>query len=108
MKLLTYQARRFAWTPHAPGLPNAHADLIEPDPEPGEVRQAVVAWLHVEASDAADETRALRRTLKHIKWVANKRALKVIALHSFAHLGGESAEPRFARAFIETTTDASA
>lgn len=101
MKLLTFQARRFAWTPHSVGLPDAHADLVAADPQPGAVEEAVVAWLHVEAQDAVDEGRALKKTLKHIKWVANKRRMKAIALHVFAHLGGENAEPAFARAFVE-------
>lgn len=101
MKLLTFQARHFAWTPHTPGLPEAHAALVEPDPQPGALTECVVAWLHVEASDAADEARAFKKTLKHIKWVANKRGLRAIALHVFAHLGGDNAEPAFARAFVE-------
>lgn len=100
MKLLTFQARRFAWTPHCVGLPPDHADLVATDPQPGAVDEAVVAWLHVEARDAADEARAFKKTLKHIKWVANKRALKSIALHVFAHLGGENAKPAFARDFV--------
>ena len=40
--------------------------------------------------------------LKHIKWLANKRELKNIVLHSFTHLGGDTAEPAFAESFITT------
>lgn len=101
MKVLTFQARHFAWSPHTPGLPDDYAALVEPDPAPGEVREAVVAWLHVEANDAIDGDRAFKKTLKHIKWVANKRGMTSIALHVFAHLGGENAEPPFARDLVE-------
>lgn len=96
MRLLTFQARRFTWQPASQTLSDA-----DPSPPPGAADDAVVAWLHVEARDAADDARALRKTLKHIKWVANKRGLKVIALHVFAHLGGENAEPTFARDFVQ-------
>jgi bisphosphoglycerate-independent phosphoglycerate mutase (AlkP superfamily) len=41
-----------------------------------------------------------RKTLKNVKWLANKRGLRHVVLHSFTHLGGENAEPEFAEAFI--------
>lgn len=44
----------------------------------------------------------LRQTLKHIKWRANKREFKNIVIHSFTHLGGETASPVCAEAFINT------
>ena len=95
MKILAFQARSFSWAPHSKGLPEA------PEPEgPGAVEDAVVAFLHVEASDAADRARAFRHSLKHLKWLANKRGLRNIVLHFFAHLGGVNAEPAFAEAFI--------
>lgn len=97
MKLLCFQAKRFRWKTHAKTLPEV-ADLeIEK-----EVRQTVVIFIHVEASDA-DQARTnslLRQSLKHIKWLANKRELKNIVLHSFTHLGGATAEPSFAASFI--------
>ena len=37
----------------------------------------------------------MRQTLKHIKWLANKRELETIVLHSFTHLGGIPRPPRW-------------
>lgn len=99
MKLLCFQAKRFRWKTHSKTLPQATDTEIE-----AEVRQAVVIFIHAEASDA-EESRASsvqRQSLKHIKWLANKRELKNIVLHSFTHLGGDTAAPAFAESFITT------
>lgn len=97
MKLLCFQAKRFRWKTHAKTLPEV-ADLsVE-----AEVLETVVALIHAESSDA-DPARSLsvqRQALKHLKWLANKREFKNIVLHSFTHLGGNTAEPAFAEAFI--------
>ena len=96
MKLLTFQARRFAWTPHVRTVEQADEVL-----DGGEADDAVVVWMHVEAGDVEDESRVFRHCLKHIKWIANKRKMRTIVLHFFAHLGGEGSDPDFARGFIE-------
>lgn len=95
MRLLTYQARRFAWQSFQQTLAEG-AEAGGDD----ELSECAVAWLHVEARDEADHARVFKRVLKHLKWVANKRALRNVALHSFAHLGGESAGPDYAHRFI--------
>ena len=61
------------------------------------MRETLVVFLHAEAPDgeSAKRSSVLRQTLKHVKWLANKRGLKNIVLHSFAHLGGEAASPVF-------------
>lgn len=97
MKLLCFQAKRFRWKTHAKTLPEV-ADLSVD----AEVLEAMVAFIHAESSDA-DPARSLsvqRQALKHLKWLANKRELKNIVLHSFTHLGGNTAEPAFAEPFI--------
>ena len=98
MKLLTFLARRFAWRTHAKTLADAPDDEVAE-----EVADAVVVFLHAEEKDAADEERkrVFRHTLKHVKWLANKRELRNVVLHSFTHLGAENAPPEFARGFIE-------
>ncbi len=98
MRLLCFQAKRFRWKTYSKTLP----DVPERDVEEA-VEEAVVVFLHAEASDEAPERRAsvLRQTLKHVKWLANKRGLKNIALHSFAHLGGDGAPPAFTEKLIE-------
>ena len=90
MRLLCFQAKRFRWKAFERTL----ADAAEQQDEV-EVHDAVVAFVHVELTDA-DAARAesvFRQALKHLKWLANKRELRTIVLHSFTHLGGESAEP---------------
>jgi hypothetical protein len=98
MKLLTFQARRFAWRSFEKNLPEAADDEVDE-----EVGPAVVVFLHAESRDGKGEERArvFRHTLKHVKWLANKRELKTVVLHSFTHLGAESAGPEFAREFID-------
>jgi len=99
MKLLCFQAKRFRWKTHSKTLPQAADTEIE-----AEVRQAVVIFIHAEASDAEESrtSSVQRQSLKHIKWLANKRELKNIVLHSFTHLGGDTAAPAFAESFITT------
>ena len=99
MKLLCFQAKRFRWKTHSKTLPEvADLDIEE------EVRRTVVIFIHAEAgdSDEAHTSSVLRQSLKHINWLANKRELKNIVLHSFTHLGGATAEPAFAESFIAT------
>ena len=50
MKILTFQARWFAWSPHSKTQNDAEATV-----EGGSADEAVVAWLHVEAGDEANE-----------------------------------------------------
>ncbi len=95
MRLLTFQAKRFWWKSFSKTLESVEDVQVE-----DQVVEAVVAFMHVEARDAADRDDVFRKTLKHIKWLANKRELKRVVLHSFTHLGGENAEPEFAAAFL--------
>jgi hypothetical protein len=100
MKLLCFQAKRFRWKTHSKTLP----EVLDRDIDQA-VTETVVVFVHAEAADA-DEKRygsISRQVLKHIKWLANKRDLKNIVLHSFTHLGGETAQPTVAESFIDTT-----
>jgi hypothetical protein len=97
MKLLCFQAKRFRWKTHSKTLPEApHLDVDQT------VDQSLVVFIHAEEFDIGEQRRTslLRQTLKHVKWLANKRGLKNIVLHPFAHLGGETAAPTSAEAFI--------
>ncbi len=94
MRVLTFLARSFAWQPFSQTLPDA------PPAQAGQVTDAVVAFIHVEVQDQADRARAFRHLLKHLKWLANKKGFRHIVLHSFTHLGGESADPDFAHALL--------
>ncbi|MGC6510514.1 MAG: threonyl-tRNA synthetase editing domain-containing protein [Myxococcota bacterium] len=95
MKLLSYQAKTFSWSAHSQTLEEAAPSSS------GQVSEAAVIWLHVERNDIGDDSRIFKKTLKHIKWIANNKSLKTIVLHSFAHLGGDTAEPDDAHAFLE-------
>jgi hypothetical protein len=97
VRLLCFQAKQFRWKTHSKTLAEV------PDREVEEsVAEALVVFLHAEAADEVSVRRSsvLRQTLKHIKWLANKRGLKNVVLHSFAHLGGESASAGFAETFM--------
>jgi hypothetical protein len=102
MRLLCFQAKRFWWKPFERTLADApeHEAAVE-------VHDAVIAFVHVERSDTEAEREAtvFRQTLKHLKWLANKRALRTVVLHSFTHLGGESAEPAAAHALLTRLAD---
>jgi hypothetical protein len=90
MRLLSFLARRFRWR-------------AEDTPESREVEEAVVVFLHAESKDEPPEARerALRHSLKHLKWLAGKRGLRRVVLHSFAHLGGESAAAPFTAGLMQ-------
>jgi hypothetical protein len=102
MKLLCFQAKRFRWKTHSKTLPGVADRDID-----NEVAEAVVVFVHAEASDGAQErsSSVLRQALKHTKWLANKRGLNNIVLHSFAHLGSETAPPAVAESFIEAIAE---
>ncbi len=100
MKLLTFQAERFSWAPFSQTLDDAPPEAAHAT---GAVTEAVVVFVHVEAGDQPPDARrrAFKHALKHIKWLANKRSLRTVVLHSFTHLGGVNAEPEFAKALFD-------
>jgi Archaea-specific editing domain of threonyl-tRNA synthetase len=97
MKLLCFQAKHFHWKSYCKTLAQAADQDVEEH-----VADLVVVFVHAEQSDeeADKHNSVLRQTLKHIKWLANKRGLKNIVIHSFTHLGGETSSPDFAESFI--------
>ena len=98
MKLLTFLARHFKWEPYSKTLQDV------PDAGVGDgVEDAVVVFVHAEARDQEEEQhkRCKRHVLKHVKWLAGKREMGTVALHSFTHLGAENADPDFAKAFLD-------
>ena len=97
MKLLCFQAKRFWWKTYTKSLPNIQDQDMEK-----EIQEGLVVFFHAEPQDEEESRRGsvLRQSLKHIKWLANKRKLRNIVLHSFAHLGGEDADPPFAQALM--------
>jgi hypothetical protein len=102
MRLLCFQAKHFRWKTHSKTLPAA-PDLQAEE----EIADSVVIFVQAEASDTSKQDRdsIQRKAIRHIKWLANKRDLKDVVLHSFTHLGGESAEPGFAEPLIQSIAD---
>ena len=102
MKLLTFQAERFAWKSFSKTLETASDETVEES-----VSEVCVVFAHAEAKDADPEERArvFKHTLKHVKWLANKRELRNVVLHSFTHLGAVNAEPEFAESFLTELAD---
>jgi D-Tyr-tRNAtyr deacylase len=100
MKLLLFQAERFRFTTFHKTLETVADRHVDE-----RVDESVVAFVHVEAKDEADEARVFRHTLKHLKWIANKRSLRRVVLHSFTHLGGENATPAFAERLLESLAE---
>lgn len=102
MKLLCFQAKHFRWKTYSKTLVEvADQDVDE------QVADAIVIFVHAEKSDeeADKKPSVLRQTLKHIKWLANKRDFKNIVIHSFTHLGGETAAPDFAETLIKAVAE---
>ncbi|CAM2007939.1 threonyl-tRNA synthetase editing domain-containing protein [Acanthopleuribacter pedis] len=89
MKLLMYMAHAFSWQPYQKTLDDSDAAQVT-----GTAEEAVVVFLHAEAFDEANP-KLVTKLVKHIKWLANKRDLKTVVLHSFAHLAATNADPGF-------------
>lgn len=94
MRVLTFLARSFAWQPYSQTLPEAGPATA------GAVTEAVVAFVQVEAGDETQRDSVFRQALKHLKWLANKRGMRTIVLHTFTHLGGANADPAFAQRLL--------
>jgi hypothetical protein len=100
MKLLMFQAKRFWWKSFSKTLEDA------PDVDVEEtVTEAVVVFLHAEEQDQAEGNAPLTKVLKNVKWLANKRGLKNIVLHSFTHLSNSTASPEYAQRFLEAAAE---
>ncbi len=100
MRLLMFMAQRFWWRSYSKTLEDVEDVQVEET-----VTEAAVIFMQVEAKDAAVREDVFRKALKNIKWLANKRGLTRVVLHSFTHLGGENAEPEFAAALITELAD---
>ncbi len=97
MKILAFQARRFWWKAFSRTVDGVEESTVEDAHE-----DAVVAFMHIEVADQGEARgSAFKKSLKHLKWLANKRELRNVVLHSFTHLGGENADVDFARGFLE-------
>ena len=95
MRVLFFYCDRFAWTPALRTLEDA------PTAAPGEFEKSVVAFVHVEPRDLADDSGAETKLVKHAKWLARKWETRSVVLHSFTHLADAKADPAPARELLE-------
>lgn len=102
MRLLCFQAKRFHWKSFSKTLDEAAEQTVDE-----ELLDCVVVFLHAESRDEDVETRrrVFKHTLKHVKWLANKRDFHNVVLHSFTHLGADNASPAFAESFLGELAD---
>jgi hypothetical protein len=107
MRLLCFQARRFGWRSFERTLDEVGGEPLATAHVEDELLECVVVFAHAEREDEPEDAckRAFQRALKHVKWLCNKRELKNVVLHSFTHLGAVSAEPAFARDFLDRLAD---
>lgn len=91
-----FQARQFWFRSFERTLETAPEIEVEEN-----VAEAAVIFIHAERQDEAQRRKVLTKALKNTKWLANKRGLRNVVLHSFTHLGGDTASPEFAQAFLE-------
>lgn len=107
MKLLTFLSPRFAWRAWSRTLEDAPRVAVGDEAERRELSDVVVVFVHAQAGDEEEAAarRALRHVVKHVKWLANKRGFRRVALHSFTHLGAENADPSFARGFLDDVAE---
>ena len=97
MKLLMFLAKETAFRPFEKTLPDA-------DDSASEVKttNAAVIFVHSEPQDEADPSGLETKFVKNIKWIAGKRGIRNIVLHSFTHLAETSASPQFAEGFLHS------
>ncbi len=77
MKLLMFQAKRFRFRTFEKTLEQVPDLNLEE-----EIHEAAVIFLQAEGRDEESLDSIFSKTLKNIKWLANKRGLKKVVLHS--------------------------
>ena len=97
MKILMFLARQFTFRPFEKTLPEAGDGG-----GPVTVTEAAVVFVHAEPQDEADPAGLETKFVKNVKWIAGKRGLRAVVLHSFTHLAETSASPQFAEAFLQS------
>ncbi len=97
MKVLMFLAKQFTFRPFEKTLPGAGDGG-------GQVRvdHAAVVFVHAEPRDETDPAGLETKFVKNVKWIAGKREMKNVVLHSFTHLAEASASPQFAEAFLQS------
>ncbi|MFT5394661.1 MAG: hypothetical protein ACI8PT_004872 [Gammaproteobacteria bacterium] len=102
MKLLMFHALAFSYSGAVKSLPDAPTPPQPANAQSTNTEQdAIVVFVHTEAHDGHDDGKLLTKCAKNVKWLANKRGIKRVVLHSFDHLSQSKAAPDVAQAIIE-------
>lgn len=96
MKLLMFLSPRFRFRPFL-----SASDGQSLDGEARTVSNAAVIFVHAEAGDPDSADKLLKKFVKNVKWIANKRDYKDVVLHSFTHLSESKAPAEFAASFLD-------
>jgi hypothetical protein len=99
MKLLMFLAKQFTFRPFEKTLLDASRGDGGSEVQ---MQDAAVIFVHAEPQDEADPSGLETKFVKNVKWIAGKRGLKNVVLHSFTHLAETSASPQFAEAFLQS------
>lgn len=100
MKLLMFLSPRFRYRPFVSASGGRSLEG-----EAKTVTNAAVIFVHAEGSDADSGDKLLKKFVKNVKWIANKRDYKDVVLHSFTHLAESKAPPEFAASFLERASE---
>lgn len=97
MKLLIFLAEAFEYRASEPGSPLA---AEPPEPSADRVENAIVAFLQCEPRDEDRGEAVLKQAVKYFRWLARKRGVMRLVLHSFAHLSEDRSSPEFAQELL--------
>lgn len=94
MKLVLFLAEVFEYAASQQASPLA---AERPKPAADRVENTVVAFVQCEPRDEERGEAMLKQAVKYFRWLARKRDVNRLVLHSFAHLAEERSAPEFAR-----------
>ena len=76
-------------------------DAVPNENERISFHDVILIWIHSEESDETNSSKVFRKTIKNIRWMANKTGCRSVILHSFVHLGESKSSLSFTEDFIQ-------
>jgi len=95
MKLLLIYCKKFGYTPTVKTVDNASENNL-----PAHFENVQTAFIQVEQKDVERDKEVEKKLVKNLKWICGKNQVKIVILHSFAHLSESKAEPDFTKQFF--------
>jgi hypothetical protein len=96
MKSLYIYCKEFAYTPTIKTIEGANDSVTS-----SRYENVQVAFLQVELEDVEREKEVEKKLIKNLKWICGKNQVRIIILHSFAHLSESKADPEFTEIFFK-------